>query len=75
MKEKTLILFHANNTSVFFELDGNLSKFDEVYIGSYENDIENQLSALIYDAMFSYKNITLNKPTKDWTHFITCGSV
>lgn len=79
---KTLFLFDSfDEKAFFFELEGDHSRFHDVYIGGgvpkgvkakdYEK-LGEDLSELVYDDG-ALKVKKLAKPTKDWDFFVQCG--
>jgi len=74
---KTLFIWQEDFFKVeFFELEGDHSRFNEVYINSSENEeLTTELHDLVYTADGKRKIEMLPGPTKDWTHFAVCGFV
>lgn len=86
---KTLFLFEEKpEECYFFELEGDHSRFDEVYINGVgpkekvarkkHEALSKELYALLYDDKGNAR-ITeekkLRAPSKDWTHFVKCGFI
>jgi len=76
---KTLFLFLEFPEEIFFfELEGDYSKFDGVFIGSAEDDetLQEQLCALVYnEETGDFLQKKLGAPTKDWDVFVRCGAL
>ena len=78
---KTLVMFNQFESYneepdvFFFELEGDYSHLNNVFIGSYPSDASNttELTGLVYDEDGKKKVQVLSKPTKDWDFFIYCG--
>lgn len=73
---KTLILFTINNHEpCFFELKGDYSRFNGIYINNDTHlKLENELNSIIFDEITgSFKLDLLEKPTRDWNYFVKCG--
>ena len=84
---KTLFLFEElPEQSFFFVLEGNYSRFNEIYINgsgpkgkaaqeAYEK-LTNELNALVYDPNDGRVRVAkLDSPTMDWSHFVKCGMI
>ena len=75
---KTLFLFEeVPSRSFFFELEGDHSEFNEIYINNMgEELLQQKLTSLIYDQDTGALLIKeLKEPTRDWTHFVKCGFI
>lgn len=81
---KTLFLFQEDFTPNFFELGGDYSHLDKTYINSDPPDGVSQeeydkrcdeLNELVYTENGKYKVIFIDKPTKDWDHYVECGLI
>lgn len=70
-------MFHTIPDSVFFfELEGDHRKLNAVYINQGVDEYhEELLSNIVYDIDGKVKVTQLDKPTKDWDYFITCGFI
>ena len=69
---KTLVLYKdMEGNHQFYEVEDDLSKFNEVFIGAYNNDLEIELSEVIASNL--WKPILI--PIKDWDYFIVCGTM
>lgn len=77
MSEKTLFLFElVPEQCFFFELRGDHSRFNGVYINTTEVDpaLAKELNDLMFDPDTGReKIIRLTEPTRSWTHFVKCG--
>lgn len=84
---KTLMMFEGfgDGDTVFFELDGDYRHLDGVILNGgapkgmsekkYDRLVD-ELSALVYHADSGDMKLTqLREPTKDWDHFVRCGSI
>jgi len=84
---KTLFLFEElPEQSFFFELEGDYSRFNEIYINgsgpkgkaaqaAYEK-LTDELNSLVYDPTEGTVLVPkLDAPTKDWSHFVKCGMI
>jgi len=80
---KTLFLFEVlPEESFFFELEGDYSRLQGILINSDPEDgfdpklyekLSQELNEIVYDANGRYKVTQIDKPTKDWDHFVKCG--
>jgi len=83
---KTLVLFELiPDESYFFELEGDYSRFNGVYINmnapkgvdkEEHEKLSNELNDVMYDKNGNNRvtdALKLKAPTKDWTHFVKCG--
>lgn len=76
---KTLFLYDGcgEENRFFFELEGDFSEFNGVYINSVDDEKRQAaLSDLIFDADGGELSVDkLSVPTRDWTWFVTVGFV
>ena len=76
---KTLVLYELQDDLFFFELNGDYSYLNGVYVGSSEGDkLEDELYNLVWSEFSENAKMLvkrLEKPTKDWDIFIRCGEV
>ena len=72
---KTLVLFHDVDSVYFFEMEGDFSHLNDVFVGSLGNSNEELLSDLLWDQDGRFKHKKMTKPSKDWDFFITVGLV
>lgn len=76
---KTLFLFDVvPEDSFFFELEGDHSGFEGIYINAIQrgSDLDaDDLNDLVYDESGLYRKeiVRLEQPTKDWDFFVRCG--
>ena len=76
MTEKTLFLYdrQGEGKNFFFELEGNYSHLDGVYInGCYDEDLTDELMKLLFDEAGEFIVEPLEIPTRDWTYFVKVG--
>jgi len=76
-KIKTLFLYEDTaNGTFFFELEGDYSHLNNVYINDTTSTDEQQAELtelLLTDREPYFKLPTLEAPTRDWAHFVRCG--
>jgi hypothetical protein len=75
---KTLMLWNTfDSETCFFAIVGDLRKFHEVFINSSDTDDElvEELNALIFDDDGKYLHDVLKEPTKDWSFFVHSGFI
>ena len=75
---KFLFLFEDPEKSFFFEkiTDENYNRLNDVYIGQGQHQkLEDELCDMVWDKEGNVIVKQLEKPTKDWDHFVKCGSV
>jgi len=73
---KTLFLYETTSMlGKFFELEGNYSHLNKVLVNPYKYEQKkiDELSNIIFDDNGNYKVTFLDKPTKDWDHFVQTG--
>lgn len=74
---KTLFLYEeTHHENYFFELEGDFSRFNGIYIGQMGNDaLQDELTSLIYTEAGEIRDHIkrLEVPTKDWAFFVKCG--
>lgn len=72
---KTLLCYNDpyEGAPIYIDLPGDFTKFRGLYIGTSGNDpdLEQELLSIL-DKRSNYPH--LKEPTKDWTHFVNCGS-
>lgn len=74
---KTLFLFEeVPEESYFFELEGDYSNLNDIYINSSSDKEKVQLlSELVFTSDGIIKINKMKEPTKDWDIFIKCGLI
>lgn len=69
----------GNIQPMFLELEGDYSRFDNVYVNAFVEDIEEKLQDELNTFMYGTEGIMKYKfsaaPTKDWDIFIQCGII
>ena len=76
-KIKTLFLYEDTaDSSCFFELEGDYSHLNNVYINGTDSTDAQQAELtelLLKDEKPYFKLPKLDAPTRDWAHFVKCG--
>ena len=61
---------------LFFELEGDYSRFEGVLINSVENqELQKELTSLVFDEEGGIKLKSFSRPTRDWDVFVRCGFI
>lgn len=77
---KTIAIFESDESTVqFFIAEGDLSRFDSVYISGIGEDVEEELAELLYkeDGSFNVEMLTtfpLQVAKEDDVIVISCGA-
>jgi hypothetical protein len=75
---KTLVMFEeVGNQVFFFELNGDQTRFHEVFIGDHDTNtqkLQKELESIVYKPKSGeYLVKKLSEPTRDWDFFVHAG--
>jgi hypothetical protein len=81
---KTLMLYEGSEGAGFYEFEGDMSRFHDVYINAELPEetphtaeaygaLQEELTDILYTEDGEIKPEELEAPTKDWDFFVRCG--